>query len=182
MVLIAGVDEDDNVILIEADALVKALVTITTPHHMIHVGKSFTVSHWFDNIEAVGSAMLRILVGDDKELHATVSVSAEATGRFQIMEGATYQGDGTVITIFDKNRKTANTSNAIAAHTPIVDVAGTIIYDSYIPGGTKQRSIGSVRTNGEEWILKKSEDYLFTYINLGGADKDASIEVEFYEV
>ena len=182
MPVLTGVDEDGNVIRIEADALVKALSMITTPHHFIHEGKSFTVSHWFDNIGAVGSAMLRIIPGANKELHATASVSAEATGRFQIVEGSTYQGEGTLITIYDKNRTTANTSDATCRHTPIVADIGTMIYDSYIPGGTKQRAIGSVRTNGEEWILKKSTDYLFTYINLGGADKDASIEIEFYEV
>lgn len=182
MPLVAGVKSNKDVILIEADALIDALVTITTPHHMIHEGKSFIVSDWFDNVANDAVSTIRIMVGANKELHATVSVAAQGMGKFRIQEGTTYTVDGTALTIYDKNRTTANTSDALAYHTPTIDVAGPVIYDSFIPGGSKQRAIGSVRTNGEEWILKKSTDYKFSITNLGGADMDISIEIEFYEV
>lgn len=182
MPLVTGVDEDGNVIVIEADALVKALSTITTPHHMIHEGKGFIASKQFDNLADLEVAKLRILVGANKELHATVTVSAEGKGRTKIAEGTTYTVEGTAVTIFDKNRTTANASDALCYHTPTTDVAGTRIHYSYVPGGTKQRAIGSTRANGEEWIFKKSTDYQILFTNEGGDAKDASIEIEFYEV
>lgn len=172
----------DGTSFVVVDAAVNALTTINTPHHMIHEGKSFIVSEWFDNVADLGIADLRILAGANKALHASISVAAEGKGKLAIFEGNTYTDNGTPATIFDKNRTTANTSDALAYHTATVNAQGPKIYESFIPGGTKQRAIGSVRTNGEEWIFKKSTDYRVRFANHGGADMDIGIEIEFYEV
>lgn len=182
MAVVAGVKSNKDVIFIEADALVDALVTITTPHHMIHEGKGFIASNYFADVADATNALLRILVGANKELHATISVAVQGDGDLKISEGTTYTNDGTVVTIYDKNRTTHNASDALCYHTPTINAFGPTIFRSHVPGGTKQRALGSVRTNGEEWILKKATDYLFRFTNRGGADMDISIEIEFYEV
>lgn len=182
MSVVTGVDEDGTVIRIEADALVKALTIITTPHHMIHEGKGFIASNYFADVADATNALLRILVGANKELHATLSVAVQGNGDLKISEGTTYTNNGTAVTIYDKNRTTGNASDALCYHTPTIDAFGPTIFRSHVPGGTKQRALGSVRTNGEEWILKKSTDYLFRFTNRGGDDMDISIELEFYEV
>jgi len=182
MPVVAGVKSNKDVILIEADALVDALVTINTPHHMIHEGKMFIASNAWDHLLDGAAAYLRILVGANKELHATISVAAQGIGEFHLHEGTTYTDNGTAVTIYDKNRTTANTSDALCYHTPTINVLGNRIYHSFVPGGEKQRAVGSVRTNGEEWIFKKSTDYLLRFVNEGGDEMDVSIEMEFYEV
>lgn len=178
----SGTDGNKHVHPILLDTKLKVPITITVPHHMIHEGKNFIASHFFSNLADQAIALFRILVGANKELHATLSVSAQGMGKFRIAEGTTYSNNGTAVTIYDKNRTTANTSDALCYHTPTVDAAAPKIYDCFVPGGSKQRAIGSVRTNGEEWILKKSTDYLFLFVNYGGANMDASMEIEFYEV
>jgi len=178
----SGADGNKHVYPILLDTKLKVPIMITVPHRMIHEGKSFIVSQRFESLADNGLAWLRILVGANKELHATISVSAQGLGRFKISEGTTYTDNGTAVTIFDKNRTTANTSDALAYHTPTVDTFGPILNESIFQGGTKQRAIGSVRTNGEEWIFKKSTDYIIRFQNIGGADMSVSIEIEFYEV
>ena len=59
---------------------------------------------------------------------------------------------------------------------------GTELFHGYAPGGTKKEAIGSVRRTAQEWIFKKSEDYLVRFTNRSGAAIDVSIEVEYYEV
>jgi len=182
MPLLAGVHANKDVILVEIDSKVDAPVTITTPHHMTHEGKYFIASRYFVSVDAAAYAILRLLVGANKELHATVSVAAAAQGNFYIFEGSTYTENGTAVTIHDKNRTTANASDALCYHTPTVEAYIGPLYKGLIPGGSKQRAIGSVRTNGEEWIFKKSTDYLFRFFNSSEAACAVSIEVEFYEV
>ena len=128
------------------------------------------------------NADLHIIVGSAKELHTTVTVSGAGDAQILFYEGTTYDAAGTAVVIHDKNRTTANTSNATAAHTPTVNTLGTVRHHSFLPGGTKNSSIGSYRANGQEWIFKKSTDILIRLTNNGGAAKDFSIEVEFYEV
>ena len=178
----SGKDGNKHVHPILLDTKLKVPITITAPHYMIHEGKSFIASYAWDNVAHLSTAKLRIIVGANKALHATISVVAQGNAEFRIYEGTTYTDNGTAVTIYDKNRTTANTSDALCYHTPTVNTSGPVIYHSFVPGGTKQRAVGSVRTNGEEWIFKKSTDYMLMLANESGDNMDASIEIEFYEV
>jgi len=172
----------DGTTNVGVDDKVSALQIIATPHHETHEGEYFSVSHFFSDLADDANADVRIIVGSGAELHVTIGVAAEGSGEIRIYEGTTYTGDGTALTIYDKNRTTANTSNATSKHTPTVDAIGTLLFEGYVPGGTKKDAVGGLRSNAQEWIFKKSTDYLVRFTNRGGADKDASIEVEFYEI
>ncbi|GAG15515.1 unnamed protein product [marine sediment metagenome] len=164
------------------DSKLGALCVIQGEHHEVHEGEFFTLSHFYSDVADNGNADLHIIVGAGKELHVTITVVGEANAEVLIYEGTTYNAAGTAEPIHDKNRVTANTSNALAKHTPTINTLGTVRHHSFLPGGTKKAAIGSVRSNGQEWIFKKSVDYLIRITNRGGADKDFSIEIEFYEV
>jgi hypothetical protein len=164
------------------DPTLSALVTIDGVHRQVHLGNFFVVSRYFAAIAAAGTADLRVLVGAAKALHVTISVAAGANANVDVYEGTTYTAAGAAVTIYDRNRTTANASTATAFHTPTVLVLGTNLFDGFCPGGSKQSAMGSVRSNGQEWIFKKSTDYLIRVTNVSAGNADYSIEVEWYEV
>jgi hypothetical protein len=174
------VDASGTIVLV--DATLGALVTIDGAHKEVHDGKFFVVSRYYAAIAAAGVADMRVLVGAAKALHVTVSVAAGGNANVDIYEGTTYTANGTAVTIYDRNRTTANASTATSFHTPTVLVLGTDIFDGFCPGGSKQSAMGSVRSNGQEWIFKKSTDYLIRVTNVSAGNADYSIEVEWYEV
>lgn len=164
------------------DSKLGALCVIQAEHHEIHVGESFIASYFWDDVADNGTARMHIVVGADKELHATITVVTEAKGELDLLEGTTWTANGTAVTIYDKNRTTGNTSNATAYRDGTINAAGTKILESFMPGGTKNFAVGSARSGAQEWIFKKSTDYLVRWQNRGGAVKDCAIIIEFYEV
>lgn len=199
--LIAGADSSKNVYPILCDSSGRPYVILSdgtntaqicghtgglivqqAQREMVHLGESFVVSYFWNDLADDGTARMRIAVGSGKELHTTIAVITEAKGELDILEGNTYTTAGTEVTIYDKNRVTANTSNATAYRDSGIDAQGTKILESFMPGGVKNFGAGSSRTVADHWIFKKSTDYMVRWQNRGGAVKDCAIVVEFLEV
>lgn len=164
------------------DADLSALNVISGPHHEIHEGEMYMASKFFSDLADNASAELRVTAGVSKALHITISIATEGNAEVYIYEGTTYNVNGTAVTVYNKNRVSTNTTDAAVKHTPTINVLGANIFQAFLPGGTKKEAVGGVRTNGQEWIFKKGIDYLIRVTNRGGADKDVSIETEYYEV
>ena len=172
----------DNVTGVDVDHKVKAFKSIETEHSEIHEGETYICSHYYSLVADDASADLRIIVGSNKELHTTITVAVGGDGEIFLYEGTTYNVAGTDIAIYNRDRTSSNTSDATCRYTPTVNVLGTELFHGHAPGGTKKEAIGSVRRTAQEWIFKKSEDYLVRFTNRSGGAVDASIEVEYYEV
>ncbi len=176
------VEITDNSTRSGVDARVKAAKTIETEHAEIHEGETYVSSHFYSQVADDANADLRITLGSDKELHITITVAVAGDGEILIYEGTTYTVAGTVVAIYNRDRTSSNSSDAGCRYTPTVNVLGTELFHGYAPGGTKKEAIGSVRRTSQEWIFKKSEDYLVRFTNRSGGAIDVSIEVEWYEV
>lgn len=164
------------------DPALFALTTIDCAHRQVHLGNYFIASNIFLAVAGAGTADLRIIVAATKALHAIVNITVEGKATVHFYEGTTYTGAGVGVTVYNKNRASLTASTATVQHTPAVNVLGTNIYQSFMHGGSRNFAIGSSRGNAQEWIFKKSGDYLIRVTNTSGAASDISIEVEFYEV
>jgi len=172
----------DNATSATVDSKVKAVKTIETEHAEIHEGETYICSHFYSLVADDANADLRITSGSNKELHITITVAVAGNGETLIYEGTTYTVAGTNVVIYNRDRTSSNSSDATCRHTPTANVLGTELFHGYAPGGEKKEAIGSVRKTAQEWIFKKSEDYLIRFTNRSGGAIDVSIEVEWYEV
>jgi len=176
------VEVTDNATRSGVDSKVKAFKSIETEHAEIHEGETYICSHYYPLVADDANADLRITLGSNKELHITITVAVAGDGEILFYEGTNYNVAGTNVLIYNRDRTSSNTSNATCRYTPTVNVLGTELFHGYALGGTKKEAIGSVRRTSQEWIFKKSEDYLVRFTNRSGGAIDVSIEVEWYEV
>ena len=172
----------DNSTSATVDSKVKAVKTIETEHAEIHEGETYICSHFYSLVADDANADLRIKLGSNKELHITITVAVAGDGEIFLYEDTTYTVAGTNIPIYNRDRTSSNVTDATCRYTPTVNVLGTELFHGHAPGGTKKEAIGSVRRTAQEWIFKKSGDYLVRFTNRSGGAVDASIEVEYYEV
>ena len=172
----------DNITRGGVDSRVGASKFIETEHAEIHEGETYICSHYYSDVADDAHADLRIISGSNKELHITITVAVAGDGEILIYEGTTYTVAGTGIVIYNRDRTSSNSADPSCKYTPTANVLGTELFHGYAPGGTKKQAIGSVRSTAQEWIFKKSEDYLVRFTNRSGGAIDVSIEVEWYEV
>ena len=176
------VEITDNATSVSVDSKVRAFKTIETEHSEIHEGETYVCSHFYPLVADDANADLRITLGSKKELHITITIAVAGNGETLLYEGTTYTVAGTNVAIYNRDRTSSNTTDATCRYTPTANVLGTELFHGYAPGGEKKEAIGSVRRTAQEWIFKKSEDYLVRFTNRSGAAIDVSIEVEWYEV
>jgi len=176
------VEITDNATSVSVDSKVRAFKTIETEHSEIHEGETYVCSHFYPLVADDANADLRITLGSNKELHITITVAVAGNGETLLYEGTTYTVAGTNVVIYNRDRTSSKSPDPTCRHTPTTDVLGTELFHGYAPGGEKKEAIGSVRRTAQEWIFKKSEDYLVRFTNRSGGAIDVSIEVEWYEV
>jgi hypothetical protein len=155
---------------------------IDTAHSYIHRGLFYIVSRYYAAVPMGGTADMRIQVGATLNPHITISVAAGANATINIYEGTTYTAPGTALIVYSRNRETFGIGETSAFHTPTVLLLGPSIYNAFIPGGSKQSAVGSVRSNSQEWVFEHPWDYLIRVTNVSAAAADYSIEAEWYEV
>jgi len=88
--------------------------------------------------------------------------------------------NGTQITIYNNDRSSSRTSNAICYKDPTVTSNGTQINAEWVPG-ERVGKIGAVSRTQTEWILKQDTNYLIRFTP-GTDNAKASIVMEFYEL
>jgi hypothetical protein len=105
----------------------------------------------------------------------------------QVYEGTTVTDDGVEITAFNTNRNSSNTPAMKLYSGPTVSAAGTLVHTSWIvPTPTdvgQDKSVGIVgETNGEEWLLAPSTNYMVRITNNSGATLAYAYEALWYEI
>lgn len=155
------------------DNLVKILPVLDAEHYQIHAGVFFSNRH-FTTLGAAGSQDYLIKVGASKNLHFKFEIGCEDGLRWYLYENPTITANGTALALFDHDRQAAATSTAAFYHTPTNSALGSLIDTGYIGAN------GSYRSE-EEWILKKSEDYIIRLLDRG-AGGDVSFRPEWYEI
>ena len=123
-------------------------------------------------ISVAGGANFDILIqtGTTKEIHLkdlSVNVlknSATGNTQFRLYEATTVSANGSATTIFNNNRRSANTPDFTAFTGPTVTGLGTILVN-YLTHNDWETYIAPSYTNKWEWILKTNTKYLLRFFN-----------------
>lgn len=185
---------------VRMDSVTDVLSTIDYEHHELHSGSSFTVH--VDNTTA-NSDDDRTLIGFEcpnttKWAHLIVSVSAANAAEAFLYEGVTIDdGEGTELTIEDRNRNTNNTSTMLSFENPAVaglatwmteaelanaNFSATTTLDHFqLVAGQGPKALGGERRGAQEWILKQGLKYAIIIQNIGASANLHEIHLDWYE-
>lgn len=156
-----------------------AVVTIDYPHHEIHEGEMFEVTHYDAALADDGE----LIVGSPDPIgaiaHFTFAGQCGGDAILELIEDAT-PSDGVAKVVRNMNRNVADGFNATTDPTL---AGGTVIAGPVLlPGGTGgQAGGGSLGTRpGLEWNCDPALHYAVRLTNISGQARPASIIVNFY--
>lgn len=147
----------------------------------MHKGNLF--SHISSYVLAV-NATIEILFDNpvNNYIHLRVArfTAESAPADILLYENTLVSSNGTLLTIYNKNRAHSNTPNASLSIRPTITNNGTLL-DSHMLVGEKQAG-GLAPETSVEWILKPSTLYLLKYVNRGLNNTKVLAHISFYEV
>jgi hypothetical protein len=173
----AGVDEDTH-----------SLVTIDVPHHEIHEGESFTVSHTVTG-KNDGETGVVVVLTTTKDCHVLFNWAASGAAYAKIFEGPTItDNSGTNgVSVFNRDRNSTNTSTVKDNATsrafnkvctdPTVSATGTVIFTEFA-GAAK--AFGGLGRNNNEFILAQNTEYAFV-VESDAAGLTLNMILDWYE-
>lgn len=164
----------------EVDEFNKALVVQDEVHHNIHRGIFFSASDLVLSLANNDSEELILSTSGVVHMRATISASAQSLIRF--FEGTTVSASGAQVPLYNRNRLSSIASGTMGVfRAPTVSDDGTLLLETFGPGGTKKNAVGSESSAFHEWILRPDTIYLFRITNTSGGVEDISIEIDVYE-
>lgn len=163
------------------DPTSSSLVMIEQSHSEIHRGASFMVSRLFSGIVDDGNADILVQVGNDKKLHIQADVAAEGDAHFFLYESPVFNAAGLPLVPRNKDRSSHFVSTANFYHSPVIANEGVPLENAFVPGGSKQLSVGGKAGSRNEFILNTNANYLFRVVNKREFAADISVRLEFYE-
>jgi hypothetical protein len=164
----------------QVDTFNEALITQDEIHANIHRGVFYTIS---DLLLALtnGSNEDLLLVTGDTPVHARITLSTSAQALVRFYEDTTTSNNGTVLPARNRNRVSTNTAAMTSSRAPTVTGVGTLLYEGFLPGGSKNQATGDQSSTFEEWVLKANSKYLIRVTNNSGGNEDLSLAIDFYE-
>lgn len=165
------------------DGRSRAVTVIDEEHRLTHEGFVYHGTHRAADLanDGVINLLLAVPAGAYPHLRKIVYHTEGGPIDIELFEGTTTSAAGTGITMFNRNRNSANTADTVVTYGPTITLDGTLIHDLYSPAGGKD--VGS-DTNGlaEEWMLATNTQYLLRMTNKTGGIMDYSLELMFYEI
>lgn len=166
------------------DEITGALVTIDVVHHEIHEGELFSVSYKAPDASPIadnGTIIFAITTGA-KFCHLIGSGACGGDAQLELVEDATFTG-GTAMTERNRKRTEGDGGNTaqVTRDPGAIPVAGNVLEDLFLPGGTGGNAVGIEGGNRVEWILKPNAIYLLRLTNRAGNAQPASLRAEWYE-
>ncbi len=171
-----------NDLLVDGNDDRQKLVTIGFGHHKIHVEESFYVD--FSNTVATADNSLTMYFkcpDSSIRVHLIPGISADNEGDFELRESATVSLSGTVMTVFNRDRNSSETSTVLVRHTPTVTASGTQLALTRIGSTGFKESAGGMSASRREWILKQGTVYLMRFTSENN-DTEATLEADWYEL
>jgi hypothetical protein len=164
----------------KTDELSGASVTIENPHRKIHDGELYEV--YLYDATLANSASINIStpnpIGED--VHLTFDGGCGGDALLELLEGATVTG-GDAVTAHNMNRNYDDSSISVVTNTTLGGTPTTLVA-IFMPGGQRQQAAGGSGGTraGLEWVTDPTKSYAVRVTNLSGAEKPASIGVNFY--
>ena len=161
----------------------RVMISIRYAHHEIHAGNMYSASYYVASVANGDSIMAYMQLGAAASAHMEMFIEVEGKFNFWIYEGREYNDTGgDDVTERNRNRWVSDASNiTISVDPTLMSAAGTQIDYGYVPGGTGPKSTGGESDTREEWIFKKSTNYLLKCVNASGQAKGAKIHLLWYE-
>lgn len=153
-------------------------------HHKVHEGKHYVCSYFASGVSVGAPASIMFRTGAAGSVHAIWGVNANRGGLINCYEGCHVTASGTSITVFNRNRKSANTTASKVFANPTATTNGTDIYTAWIgtASGKKEPAAGGGSRGSEEYILNASTQYLFKFTPESAANTKLSFECDFYTI
>jgi len=155
-------------------------VIIDTIHHKVHEGDYYVLNDLDEDVDIEAPKKWLLKTPTDKEIHIKIVMEANNSGKVEFYENPTVTDNGTEVSIYNVNRNSGNTSSLNFYKDPTVS-GGTLIEVRLIGTDNNKTKIGGYANEGEEFILKKDEDYLIVFT----PDNDGTkvlFNAGFYEV
>lgn len=166
----------------DIDPLSPTLGAIELPHKKIHEGVMYQASTIVSTLADDGNIDMLIRVSSVSDAHSVFNINSGGEAWGYLYENPTVTANGTELTPRNLHRCHTDTSGTKVYIAPTVTNVGTNLAEGVIPGGQKKEAIGGQLRDTTEWILKDGNVYLLRGVNKGGAAKNMSLEVEFYEL
>lgn len=177
-VTIKAKNEAGSIIVLRADNLTGALISITQSHHEIHIGESFSL-YDVNDIAGSGNRTLTIYTPNASMgyVHLVFDVESEAEADFELYEGSVLSNNGTALTPYNRNRTSSNTALTVIEHTPTITSLGTLLAQRHWGSG---RGVGGGDRGTDEWILQANTRYLIRVTNSVASANHYSLKMVWY--
>lgn len=156
------------------------LIVYEVLHAKTHNGDAYSFHTLATDVANNGS--IDIVILPSVNIHLVFASAVTASSRGFLYESITYDDQtGTSLTSYNRDR-VFGTDDGVATllQGPDITDTGTELSADLIPGGEKNKSIGSTTGSFPEWILKADVPYLIRITNVSGANEDISISGHFY--
>jgi len=155
------------------------MVVVDTSEINVSNGDLYNLGFYWDETNQIpNDGNADILLQVQEQLHLSGSVIGDGDTEIEFRENVTWSNVGTALTIINKNRNLPVTILSTFAHTPTITGLGVLLVRTYSPGGTKEKTFGSLTSGGDgAFILKPGIDYLLRAINKSNANQRTAISL-----
>ena len=163
------------------ESMYEGLTTVDTTVHEVAEGSMYTYTLMTNDGAPIGDNQdLELLVSTpaDEMTHVTITTAAGGSFEFRITEDVTIIDEGSGMQAYNINRNFPDTGTSVSGYSQPTTIGGVTIYEEFIPGGTKQQSVGAVLH--ADFVLKDSEDYVIKATNRSGGNQPMAITLEYY--
>ena len=167
------------------DDVVGGVIVVDSVHHEVHESEVFEVS-LYDGAVADDGYLYILFKTRGQNAHTAFSAACGGDAYIRLSETPTVSDNGVLIQERNLNRIVnagvrRDTAKAVLYGGPTVSAPGIVLYEGFLPGGTKSGSPGGTARSNIERVLSGDYDYLITLQNIAGATKPASLLVQWYE-
>jgi hypothetical protein len=197
---IEGLIDDTTYRPVRVDSITHTLQTIDYAHHEIHSGSFFTCHYSQTSPTNVGEMTIIAFntPNSDKLVHMFAFASSTAASIFTIYEASALDvGEGTQLTVYNRNRNSSKTSDITSVEaTPVVNKATSFsvvqaasanlvttypIHKKYLGAAAAGADTSGETRENDEIILKKNTQYAFVIENTTADDNTHNIVLNWYE-
>ena len=165
------------------DEITRTLQMIDYAHHEVHEGNGYSVSVEFADLDTGINGDLYFKTPNSAVWdHIIAAFYTSAAAKFYLREAPTITASGTLLTSYNQDRNSSNTTSVVARSSPTITAggSGTLIDRARGGGGIGAGRFGGSTVGRSEWILKQNTIYLFRIVSEADNNK-AMIELKWYE-
>lgn len=165
---------------LRCDAITNTLVSCDLDTYMLHQEKQFVASHIFSAVATTNIVYMRIMPHATTDCHFGYIIMSDGECKIEVVEGTTYNTDGTAVTAYNRYRASGNTTDQLIYQTPTINVLGTVISVNILGSAGKFTGSGD-RLNSSDWHLKASTDILLKITNISTDNSEIVVKFNFME-